>query len=196
MPFRNEKKAAKKAKAKKTKAASDELDQILAELSLQCVLHFHLPTNHEWQLLRYPSSSKNYKSVPDRPSLTDHLGVSLQSLDPEAEMRKFFGSKVVLATKTSESSRRVPKKAQNVRSHLARPQATWWPSQLREGLSLRSYSNDEVSEKLTRQEWLPIQEKWWTVDYSKKYKRRTKAFMDAVMAGGAVYLCCWSEYRL
>jgi hypothetical protein len=40
VPVRNEKKAAKKARAKKSKAESDELDQILAELSLQYVAHF------------------------------------------------------------------------------------------------------------------------------------------------------------
>jgi hypothetical protein len=123
-------------------------------------------------------------SVPGRPSLTDLFGVSLQFLDPEAEMRRFFGSKVVLATKTSESSRGAPKKVQNVRSHLARPQPTWWPSQSRDGLSLRSYSELEVSEKLTRQKWFPIQEKWWTVEYSRKYRWMTSEFMAAVMAGG------------
>lgn len=121
------------------------------------------------------------QSVPDRPSLTDLLGVSLQFLDPEAEMRRFFGSKVVLATKTSESSRGGSKKA---RSHLTRPQATWWPSQGRDGLSLRSYSEAEVSEKLARQTWLPVQEKWWTVEYSRKYKSMTKGFISAVMTGG------------
>jgi hypothetical protein len=99
-------------------------------------------------------------------------------------MRRFFGSKVVLATRTSESSRGASKKAQNVRSHLARPQATWWPAQGRDGLSLRSYSEVEVSEKLTRQGWPPIQEKWWTVEYSKKYKWVTKEFMSTVMTGG------------
>src|SRR5258708_2697686 len=99
---------------------------------------------------RYPPSQRTSQSVPGRPSLTDLLGVSLQFLDAEAEMRRFFGSKVVLATKTSESSRGAPKKPQNVRSHLTRPQATWWPAQGRDGLSLHAYNESEVSEKLTR----------------------------------------------
>lgn len=99
-------------------------------------------------------------------------------------MRRFFGSKVVLATKTSESSRGAPKKPQNVRSHLTRPQATWWPAQGRDGLSLHAYNESEVSEKLTRQKWSPMQEKWWTVEYSRKYKWMTREFMGVVMAGG------------
>lgn len=107
--------------------------------------------------------------------------MSLQFLDADAEMRRFFGSKVVLASKSGESSK--AKKPQGVRSHLTRPQATWLVKG-REGLSLRSYTDDEVVEKLSRQGWSPIQEKWWTVEYSKKYKSMTQAFMSAVMAGG------------
>jgi hypothetical protein len=126
----------------------------------------------------------NPQSTSKRPHLKDLLGVSLQFLDPDAEMRRFFGSKVVLASKAGESSQGALKKAQNVRSYLARPQATWWPSQGREGLSLRSYNERETSEKFTRQAWSPIQEKWWTVEYNKKYNTTTRQFMSAVMAGG------------
>jgi len=137
---------------------------------------------YESYLSRYPSSQRILQSVPGRPSLTDLLGVSLQFLDAEAEMKRFFGSKVVLATKAGESSR--SKKPQKVRSHLTRPQATWWPAQGRDGLLLHAYNESEVSEKLTRQKWLPMQEKWWTVEYSRKYKLTTREFMEVVVAGG------------
>lgn len=122
------------------------------------------------------------QSVAGRTSLIDLLSVSLQFLDANAEMKRFFGSKVVLATKSGESSR--AKKPLGVRSHLTRPQATWWAAQRREGLSLRSYTDEEVAKKLSTHGWSPIQEKWWSVEYSKKYKSMTRAFLGAVMAGG------------
>lgn len=31
---------------------------------------------------------------------------------------------------------------------------------------------------------MPLQEKWWTVEYSKKYTSITKAFMGTVLSGG------------
>ena len=131
---------------------------------------------------RYPTSQTVSQSMSGRQSLVDLLSVSLQFLDADAEMKRFFGSKVVLATKSGESSR--AKKHQGIRSHLTRPQATWGPAQGREGLTLRSYTDEEVAKKLSRQGWTPIQEKWWTVECSKKYKSTTRAFLSAVMAGG------------
>ena len=97
-------------------------------------------------------------------------------------MRKFFGSKVVQATKAGESSNR--KKTPALRSNLTRSQPTWWASKGREGLSLRPLADDEVNAKLKRHTWNSMQEKWWTVEYSKKYKSMTKAFMETVLSGG------------
>jgi len=132
---------------------------------------------------RFPASQKISQSVSGKQSLADLLSVSLQNLDGEAEMRRFFGSKVVSATKAEESSGR-KRKAPAVRSHLTRPQPTWWAAKGREGLSLRPLTDEEVSAKLKRHAWAPIQEKWWTVEYSKRYKSMTKAFMDTVLSGG------------
>ncbi|KAF8972061.1 transcriptional repressor TCF25-domain-containing protein [Flammula alnicola] len=163
-PVRNEKKALKKARAKEKKAANDELDQVLAELSIQ-----------------YPASQKISQATTGKQSLADLLSVSLQHLDGEAEMRRFFGSRVVTANRTEQSSSR--KKVPAVKSHLTRPQPTWWAAKGREGLSLRPLSDEETEAKLKRHGWTPMQEKWWTVEYSKKYKSMTKAFMDTVLSG-------------
>ena len=133
-------------------------------------------------LSRYSASQKISQASSSSHSLTDLLSVSLRHLDGEAEMRKFFGSKVVQATKAGESSNR--KKVPAVRSNLTRPQPTWWAAKGREGLSLRQLSDDEVDAKLKRHAWNSIQEKWWTVEYSKKYKSMTKAFMETVLSGG------------
>jgi hypothetical protein len=131
---------------------------------------------------RYPASQKITQASSSNHSLADLLSVSLNHLDGEAEMRKFFGSKVVQANKAGESANR--KKIPPVRSNLTRPQPSWWAAKGREGLSLRSLEDDEVDAKLERHAWNSIQEKWWTVEYSKKYKSMTKAFMETVLSGG------------
>ncbi|KAF8189634.1 transcriptional repressor TCF25-domain-containing protein [Pholiota molesta] len=161
---RNEKKALKKARAKEKKAANDELDQVLAELSIQ-----------------YPASQKISQAETGKQFLADLLSVSLQNLDGEAEMRRFFGSRVVTANRAEQSSSR--KKVPAVKSHLTRPQPSWWAAKGREGLSLRPLTDEETELKLKAHGWTPMQEKWWTVEYSKKYKSMTKAFMDTVLSG-------------
>jgi len=180
---KNEKKALKKARAKEKKAANDELDQVLAELSIQCVRSFAVLSTSIELFHRYPSSQKISHAVSGKQSLTDLLSVSLQHLDGDAEMRRFFGSRVVTANRTDQASSR--RKVAPVKSNLTRPQPTWWAAKGREGLSLRSFTDEETDAKLKRHNWSPIQEKWWTVEYSKKYKSMTKAFMDTVLSGGA-----------
>ncbi|KAF8878008.1 transcriptional repressor TCF25-domain-containing protein [Gymnopilus junonius] len=162
---KNEKKAQKKARQKEKKAANDELDQALAELSIQ-----------------YPVSQKITQAASGKSSLADLLSVSLQHLDGEAEMRRFFGSRVVQASR-AEGSASSKRKVPNVKSNLTRFQPTWWAAKGREGLSLRALSDEEVGAKVERHHWMPMQEKWWTVEYSKKYTSITKAFMGTVLSG-------------
>jgi len=111
------------------------------------------------------------------------LGVSLQHLNAEAELRKFFGSRVVQATRTkiSSSSRR---NVGALKSNLTRPQPNWWTASQREGLSIRPLTLEECQEKFQRRSWDAINEKWWTVEYSRKYKSMTKAFIKTVLSGG------------
>jgi len=134
--------------------------------------------------LSYPASQKISQSIAGKQSLADLFAVSLQNLDAEAELRRFFGAKVVLASKAGESSKGKKGPGPNVKSHLTRPQPTWWAASGREGLSLRQLPDEEAEEKCKRHSWEPMQEKWWTVEYSKKYKSMTKAFMDTVLSGG------------
>ncbi|KAJ6473170.1 transcriptional repressor TCF25-domain-containing protein [Mycena sanguinolenta] len=165
---KNEKKAAKKAKARERKADKDEFDQALAELSI-----------------KYPELqdvvSNNDKIASTSTSLASLLSVSLANLDGEAEMRKFFGARVVQANKTTSG----PSRRQTTqRSNLTRPPATWFQTAPREGLSLRGLSDEEVEAKLTNHSWDHVRdEKWWTVEYSKKYKSVTLAFMKIVYSG-------------
>lgn len=138
---------------------------------------------------------KSATSAPGARALAELLSVSLAHLDPEAEMRRFFGSKVVQANKSKPSSggpsgsRRQGNSAAQ-RSHLTRPQPTWWNANQREGLSMRGVTETEILEKESRSRWDVggggggVEERWWTVEYSKRYKSVTKRFMQAVMAGG------------
>lgn len=173
---KQERKALKKQKAKEKKDGDDEFDKALAELSL-----------------KYPDLKAAVSHAPSTPAsrgisslIASLLSVSVQHLDSEAEMRKFFGAKVVSASKDSapgpSTSRRQPS---SQRSNLTRPKANWWPAQLREGLSIRLLSADEVEQKTLRHAWGHIPgESIWTVEYSKKYRGATLAFMQTVMSGG------------
>lgn len=98
-------------------------------------------------------------------------------------MRKFFGSKVVLPSKTT--SRTTSKRVNAVhRSTLTNPKPNWWPPQLREGLSIRQLTPDEHEDKMFRYGWSSgPEEVWWTVEYGKKYRAITMAFMQIVMSG-------------
>lgn len=120
-------------------------------------------------------------------SLSTLLSVSLPHLDSEAEMRKIFGSKVVQASKEGSPAATTSRRKPVVnRSNLTRPQATWAPVGHREGLSIRTLTDEEVAGKLARHSWSPAgaEDKWWTIVYSKKYKSMTKAFMRTVQSGG------------
>lgn len=59
----------------------------------------------------------------------------------------------------------------------------------REGLSARPLTDDETARKVNNGPAGPG--KWWTVEYSKRYKGVTKTFMQSVMTGGKyIYMRC------
>ena len=176
-PSKKERKALKEQKAKQKQKEEEELDDVdkaLAELSV-----------------KYPDlkpqlafSSGPASSPATARSLAALLSVSVQHLDSEAELRKFFGSKVISAAKGSSSSAST-RQSVATRSNLTRPHASWWPAQFREGLSVRQLTDEEVEEGLRRHLRQPLHgEKVWTVEYSKKYRAVTFDFMRTVLSGG------------
>ncbi|KAI0938885.1 hypothetical protein AcV5_000459 [Taiwanofungus camphoratus] len=175
-PSKKERKTLKKQKAKENRDDMDEVDKALAELSMK------------YPDLQQAATSTNSSPAARNASrtLSSLLSVSLQHLDSEAEMRKFFGSKVISAAKSSTagsspSSRRT---VATQRSNLTRPQPTWWPAQMREGLSVRLLSEEEIEHMHARHRWNPLHgDRIWTVEYSKKYRGATLAFMQTVMSG-------------
>ncbi|KAH7881864.1 transcriptional repressor TCF25-domain-containing protein [Phlebopus sp. FC_14] len=163
---------AKKAKGKaKKKSDGDDLEKALAELSMKYPDLQHVAAG----------SSSDSRTT----TLSALLSVSVPHLDAESELRKFFGSKAVSAAQSSTASPsykgRRGVQPQTQRSQLTRPQPSWGMTKQREGLSSRQLTEDEASRKASAG---PAGGgKWWTVEYSKRYKGVTKTFMQAVMTG-------------
>ncbi|KAG6811785.1 hypothetical protein H0H92_005855 [Tricholoma furcatifolium] len=196
-PQKNEKKAAKRAKAQAKKAGDVELEEALAELGIPPpAASSPAPSTAGPSTTVYHPFSKT--------TLSSLLAVSLSDLDPTVEMRKFFGSKVVRSSASSTSgtgsatgNRRLAaaalKNKMMNKSHLTRPQPTWWSANQREGLTIRALDAGEVEEKMDKHGWDTAseagkdrdreQEKWYTVEYSQRYKSMTKLFIQAVMSG-------------
>jgi tetratricopeptide (TPR) repeat protein len=170
-------KPVKRGKGKEKKNDDlDDLDTALAELSQ-----------------KYPelqSVAASSLSTTRNASLVSLLSVSVSNLDAEAEMRKFFGARAVIAAKSSETSssggskkRRGAAPTQTQRSQLTRPHPSWSMIKQREGLSSRPLTNEEVQQNITDRNSPAAGDKWWTVEYSKRYKGVTKTFMQAVLSG-------------
>ncbi|KIJ58856.1 hypothetical protein HYDPIDRAFT_163022, partial [Hydnomerulius pinastri MD-312] len=165
--------ASKKGKGKdKKKDDLDDLDKALAELSVKYP---------DLQQLASGSSTDTRSTT-----LSALLSVSVNHLDAELELKKFFGSKAVSAAQSATASSPANKKRRGVqpqtqRSQLTRPQQSWGMIKQREGLSSRALTEEEVAKKVNKG---PAGAgKWWTVEYSKRYKGVTKTFMQAVMTG-------------
>ena len=171
-PLLNAPKKSKKQKAKTGQPNdSQDFDKVLAELSLE---------SHE---LRSVVEGTSNQGPSPHERFTALLCVSPQHLDSELEMRKFFGSKIIVSSKTTRTASKRVKAAH--RSTLTDPKPNWWPAQLREGLSIRRLTPDEREDKSFRHGWLDRPEEvWWTVEYGKKYRAITMAFMQTVMSGG------------
>ncbi|KAH9936840.1 transcriptional repressor TCF25-domain-containing protein [Epithele typhae] len=177
-PSKKERKALKKQKAK-DKAKEDEMDDVdkaLAELSVK------YPDLKQQLVSSAAGPASSPVSARDLAAL---LAVSVQHLDSEAELRKFFGSKVISAAKVSSSNPHTPaRQSAAKRSNLTRPQPDWWPAQFREGLSVQVLTEDDMEGSLKRHLRQPVHgEKVWTVEYSKKYRAVTFDFMRTVMSG-------------
>lgn len=122
---------------------------------------------------RYPDIKPTTGNVATNSTLQTFRGlleVEPKYLDPDAEMRRYFGNKVINSAEGSKAQAR----ATTVRSVLTRPKKMWPPASMRDGLSLRQLSDNE----------LPPQakggEKWFTVKHSSGYRYDQGMFMQAV----------------
>jgi hypothetical protein len=103
-------------------------------------------------------------------------------------MRRFFGAKVIASSRNEEGpSSRARRQPITQRSNLTHPRPNWWPAKLREGLTLRPLTDDEAAAKASLAPWDNNEEKFWTAEYSKKYKGATRAFLQTVLSGGVPF---------
>jgi hypothetical protein len=122
-----------------------------------------------------------------------HTPAAASRLVDESRAAFEIGSKVVAANKSSSPNPSPRRQAGALRSNLTRPQPHWWAAKQREGLSIRTLTEDEMKEKLERMPLeLVVGEKWWTVEYSKKYKSMTMAFIQIVLSGSKHYCVSFS----
>ncbi|KAH8830028.1 transcriptional repressor TCF25-domain-containing protein [Flagelloscypha sp. PMI_526] len=155
------KKAAQKAKARAKDLEGDEIDKALAELALKNPSLIQQPAG--------ASTSSNSETT----AFFKHLSLESSFLDPAAELRKFFGSRVVSSASQGSSSA-AGKRSVTQKSLLTKPHPTWYQIKGRDGLGLTAFESKEH---------LYPEEKYWTIGYTPKYKAVTRNFLRTVASG-------------
>ncbi|CUA69347.1 Transcription factor 25 [Rhizoctonia solani] len=147
----------------KNKSGKDEIDLALEELAEKLP---HLRTSGK-------SAQHVHEGLPSATSraLFSLLGASLKDFDSEAEMRRFFGSKVVNSSKPSQRASKVS------RSHLTRPTQQWGLAGTPHGLSMVPMDDYERRRKGYTRDG----EQWWNVEHSIDYKRTQLKFLNCVI---------------
>ncbi|QRW16206.1 Transcriptional repressor TCF25 [Rhizoctonia solani] len=149
-------------KAGKDKSGKDEIDLALEELAEKLP---HLQTSGK----KAQHVNEGLASATSQ-ALFSLLGASLKDFDSEAEMRRFFGSKVVNSAKPSQRVSKVS------RSHLTRPTQQWGLAGTPHGISMVPLDDYERR----RKGYTRGGEKWWNVEHSVDYKRTQLKFLNCV----------------
>ncbi|KAF8607494.1 DUF654-domain-containing protein [Ceratobasidium sp. AG-I] len=157
-------------KTGKNKSGKDEIDLALEELAQK------FPDLQTSSKAAQSASSKAANSTSQ--VLFSLLGASLKDFDSDAEMRRFFGSKVVNSAKTGSRSQKVP------RSHLTKPTVQWIPAGTPSGLSVVPLDDYERR----RKGYARPGEKWWNVEHSVDYKRTQLKFLQFVTLSEPTHL--------
>jgi hypothetical protein len=117
-------------------------------------------------------------------NLRSCLTTQAKHLDPDTEMKRFFGSKVINAAESSSAPGHggAQPRAPVARSVLCRPQPTWPPAGFREGLSMRPLTREIPYEpELGASNYLMMPgDKWFTVEHSPGYKWDQAHFLQIV----------------
>lgn len=194
---KQERKALKKQRAKE-RIEKDDIDRALEELAITCAtLSLYLRYNYIHHISCSDPSmraahERNIASKgkgPTPPAAREWhalLTLAPSNLDPDSEMRKYFGTKVVAQAKAESSasgSGPTRKPQAPDRTQLTRPRATWWPGRMRDGLNMAQLDLEESEGKSGWSE--DGEERWWSVEYSRRYKGITRTFMSLVKIGGA-----------
>ncbi|WRT70652.1 uncharacterized protein IL334_007650 [Kwoniella shivajii] len=168
-------KGSKKKKKADPYAGMDEVDRALAELKLQY--------GDEGGFESGPSRSAE-ASAEIRTSMAfrNLLSVDTKNLDADAELRRFFGSKVIASSATSGPNRHRPGPSAKLRYTISKPKPTYPPATSLAGLVMREMIENEVEEMYERRgkERLDKGEKWFTFEHTGPWREIERQFMGAV----------------
>lgn len=153
----------------------DEVDRALAELDL-----------------KYGSSTATGSSAPSATAGPSRqfmawrnlLSVDPKNLDPDAELRRFFGSKVIASDSAKGSrSHRVGPSAK-LRYTISKPKPTYPPPTSLAGLTMREYSEDEVGDMYKRRQTEATDkgEKWFSFEHHGQWRGVERQFLGAVQS--------------
>ncbi|WWD08346.1 hypothetical protein V865_006458 [Kwoniella europaea PYCC6329] len=168
-------KGGKKQKKVDPYAGMDEVDRALAELKIQY--------GEDKASQAGPSRAADH-SGETRSSMAfrNLLSVDPKNLDADAELRRFFGSKVIASSATSGPNRHRPGPSAKLRYTISKPKPTYPPATSLAGLVMREMIDNEVEELYDRRgkERIDKGEKWFTFEHTGPWREIERQFMGAV----------------
>lgn len=167
----------------------DEVDRALAELKLKYGDEPAPQSGSSQAEASAPRSALAFRNL---------LSVDPKNLDADAELRRFFGSKVVrhlvqapahpqiaAATPTGGNRRHAAALAK-ARYTLAKPKPTYPPPISLAGLNMREMDHEAVEDLYDRRGWEQTDpgEKWYTFEHSPAWREVERQFLGAVRSHG------------
>ncbi|TYJ53218.1 hypothetical protein B9479_006141 [Cryptococcus floricola] len=173
---KNNKKKKKKAKAPDPFAGLDEVDRALAELRLRY---------GEDQVAE--GSSMGAEGPGDfrgHLAFRNLLSVDPKNLDADAELRRFFGSKVIASSAQPNKHRGGP--SAKLRYTISKPKSQYPPANSLAGLVMREMTAEEVEETCDRRDRDLVDkgENWFTFEHIGVWREVERQFMGAVRSHG------------
>ncbi|OCF54767.1 cytoplasmic protein [Kwoniella mangroviensis CBS 10435] len=167
-------KGGKKKKKVDPYAGMDEVDRALAELKVQ----YGEETSQAGPSRATDNSGEARSSMAFR----NLLSVDPKNLDADAELRRFFGSKVIASSATSGPDRHRPGPSAKLRYTISKPKPTYPPATSLAGLVMREMIDNEVEELYERRgkERIDKGEKWFTFEHTGPWREIERQFMGAV----------------
>ncbi|EIW69934.1 hypothetical protein TREMEDRAFT_38605 [Tremella mesenterica DSM 1558] len=150
----------------------DDLDRALADISKK----YGEPSSSTLQQRsnQTPSSS----SI----ALRNLLSVDPKNLDADAELRRFFGSKVIASSASTGNKHRGPSVSTKLKFTLSKPKPQYPPATSLSGLGMREMTDDEVNDLYDRRDWGEPEDggKWFTFEHSGAWREIERQFLGAV----------------
>ncbi|XAO22280.1 hypothetical protein I312_101049 [Cryptococcus bacillisporus CA1280] len=168
------KKAKKKEKESDPFAGLDEVDRALAELKLRYGEEISDASKPEAvDVVGEGRSSMKFRNL---------LSVDPKNLDADAELRRFFGSKVIASS--AQPGKRRPGIQSKFRYTISKPKPQYPPTTSLSGLVMREMLNEEVDELYKRRGRVQLDkgEKWFTFEHVGVWRQIERQFMGAVQS--------------